>query len=54
LDREEVARQVARIPDEQKAVFANIFSEHSDVFSIDKGDIGKCDIRHYTATINFN
>jgi hypothetical protein len=36
LDREEVAKQVARIPDEQKAVFANILSEHSDVFSIDK------------------
>jgi hypothetical protein len=44
LDREEVAIQVALIPDEQKAVFANILSEHSDVFSIDKGDIGKCDI----------
>jgi hypothetical protein len=44
LDREEVARQVARIPDERKTVFANILSEHSDVFSIDKGDIGKCDI----------
>jgi hypothetical protein len=26
LDREEVAKQVARIPDEQKAVFANILS----------------------------
>jgi hypothetical protein len=44
LDREEVARQVARIPDEQKAVFANILSEHSDIFSIDTGDVGKCDI----------
>jgi hypothetical protein len=44
LDREEVARQVARIPDEQKAVFASILSEHSDVFSIDTGDVGKCDI----------
>jgi hypothetical protein len=44
LDREEVARQVAQIPDEQKAVFANILSKHSDVFSIDKGDVGKCDI----------
>jgi hypothetical protein len=40
LDREELAKQVARIPDEQKAVFANILSEHSDVFSTDKGDIG--------------
>jgi hypothetical protein len=28
LDREQVARQVARIPDEQKAVFASILSEH--------------------------
>jgi hypothetical protein len=28
LDREEVARQVSRIPDEQKAVFANILSKH--------------------------
>jgi hypothetical protein len=37
-------RKVARIPREQKAVFANILSEHSDVFSIDKGDVGKCDI----------
>jgi hypothetical protein len=44
LDREEVAKQVARIPDEQKAVFANILSKQSDVFYIDKGDIGKCDI----------
>jgi hypothetical protein len=41
---EEVARQVARIPNKQKAVFASILSEHSDVFSIDTGDVGKCDI----------
>jgi hypothetical protein len=44
LDREEVARQVARIPDDQKVAFANILSEHSDVFSTDTGDVGKCDI----------
>jgi hypothetical protein len=44
LDREEVARQVAQIPDDQKAAFANILSKHSDVFSIDTGDVGKCDI----------
>jgi hypothetical protein len=44
LDREEVARQVAQIPGDQKAAFANILSEHSDVFSIDTGDVGKCDI----------
>jgi hypothetical protein len=44
LDREEVARQVARIHDKQKALFASILSEHSDLFSIDKGDVGKCDI----------
>jgi hypothetical protein len=44
LDREEVARQVARIPDEQKAVFASILSKHSDIFSIDTGDVGKSDI----------
>jgi hypothetical protein len=44
LDREEVARHLARIPNEQKAVFASILSKHSDVFSIDKGDVGKCDI----------
>jgi hypothetical protein len=30
--------------DEQKAAFANILSKHSDVFSIDTGDVGKCDI----------
>ena len=51
LDREELAKQVARIPDEQKAVFANILSEHSDVFSIDKGDIGKCDIIQQKLTL---
>jgi hypothetical protein len=51
LDREEVERQVARIPDEQKAVFANILSEHSDVFSIDKVDIGKCDIIQQQLTL---
>jgi hypothetical protein len=51
LDREEVARQVARIPDEQKAVFANILSKHSDIFSIDKRDIGKCDIIQQQLTL---
>jgi hypothetical protein len=51
LDRDEVARQVARIPDEQKAVFANMLSEHSDIFSIDKGDIGKCDIIQQQLTL---
>jgi hypothetical protein len=44
LDRDEFTRQVAQILDEQKAVFASILSEHSDVFSIDTGDVGKCDI----------
>jgi hypothetical protein len=44
LDKEEVARQVAQIPDDQKAAFATILSEHSNVFSIDTGDVGKCDI----------
>jgi hypothetical protein len=51
LDRDEVARQVARIPDKQKAVFANILSKHPDVFSIDIGDIDKCDIIQQQLTL---
>jgi hypothetical protein len=31
--------------------FANILSEHSDIFSIDKGDIGKCDIIQQQLTL---